>query len=190
MSRVIENPKELILSTATTLVHEEGINSINMRAVAKKCDVSLGTIYNYFPTKIDLVTAVIENFWNDCFKEFHHAYDPGLDFFKQLEVMYFYMLNYLDPFRDTWLKDLSTLPSFYNNEDKLKEIAYMDHFIIVLEELIETQHVYFDKKLYKTLGKKRLLDFILSNFIMMLKNNERDYKYFDLILKRILLSRS
>lgn len=187
MSRIIENPKELILSTATTLAHEEGIASINMRAVAKKCDIALGTIYNYFPTKMDLVIAIIENFWNECFKEFHHAYDPTLDFFKQLEVLYFYMLNYLEQFRETWLKDLSTLPDLHKKQGKAREIAYMDHFIIVFEELLETHHVYFDQDSYNALGKKRLLHFIFSNFITMLKNNERDYEYFDLILKRILL---
>ncbi|MEF9959189.1 MAG: TetR/AcrR family transcriptional regulator [Niameybacter sp.] len=187
MSRIIENPKELILSTASKLAHTEGIASLNMRKVASECDIALGTIYNYFPTKMDLTIAIIEDFWNDCFREFHHAYDSSLDFFKQLEVLYFYMFNYLEQFRGSWLKDLSSLPDLHKKQGKAKELAYMEHFLNIFEELIESHHIHFDATVYVTLGKKRLLEFIFSNFISMLKNNQRDYEYFDLILKRILL---
>lgn len=188
MLGIVENPKELILSTASLIAHEEGLASINMRSIARKCDIGLGTIYNYFPTKLDLVNAVIQNFWDECFKEFHHAFDPHLDFFKQLEVLYFYILNYLSQIEDTYLKDLSTLFDFYQNKDKLKELPYMEHFIQVLDELVEINHNFFNESFYSILGKQNLTKFIFSNFITMLINNDSDYEYFNTILKHILLS--
>ena len=188
MLRVVENPKELILSTASLIAHEEGLASINMRSIAKKCDIGLGTIYNYFPTKMDLVNAITQNFWDECFKEFHHAFDPHLDFFKQLEVLYFYMLNYLSQIEDTSLKNLSTLFDF-SDKDKIKELPYMNHFIHVLDDLIETNLTYFNQTFYNILGKQNLIKFIFSNFITMLINNDSDYEYFNTILKRILTSK-
>lgn len=188
MLLVVENPKELILSAASLIAYEEGLASINMRSIAKKCDIGLGTIYNYFPTKIDLVNAIIQNFWDECFKEFHHAFDPHLDFFKQLEILYFYIFNYLSQIKDTCLKDLSTLFDFYKNENKIKELPYMEHFIHVLDELVETNHILFNETFYSVFGKQNLIKFIFSNFITMLIYNDSDYEYFNTILKRILLS--
>ena len=186
MLRVVENPKELILSTASLIAQEEGLASVNMRGIAKKCDIGLGTIYNYFPTKKDLVNAITLNFWDECFKEFHHAFDPNLDFFKQLEVLYFYILNYLSQIEDTSLKNLFTLFDFHKN--RIKELPYMEHFIHVLDELIETNHIFFNQTFYSVLGKQKLIKFIFSNFITMLTDNDSDYEYFNTILKRILLS--
>lgn len=188
MLRLVEDPKTLILSTASSLVSEEGLSAINMRNIAKKCDVGLGTIYNYFPTKIDLVNAVIKDFWDECFKEFHHAFDPKLDFFKQLETLYLYIIQYLNQVEDTDLKNLSPLFGFYKDPNKLHELPYMEHFIHVLDDLIETHHIYFDKNFYEALGKQDLIQFIFSNFINLLIAQHSDYKSFDSILKRILIS--
>lgn len=187
MSRTINNPKELILSTSSNIAHKEGLSAVNMRRVAKECDIALGTIYNYFPNKMDLIVAIIEDFWNNCFKEFHHAYDPNLDFFKQLEVLYFYMFDYLEQFRGSWLKELANLTDLNKQYGKERELAYMKHFLQVFEELLETHHIQFELTFYESLGKDQIVDFILSNFVIMLKRSRRDYEYFDLILKRLLL---
>lgn len=184
MARALENPKAIIVSTGMALAAKEGLDSINMRKVASEGGVALGTIYNYFPGKADLTSAITTAFWNEAFKTFHHAFDPELDFYKQLEVLYFYMRDYLAPLRETWLKDLSTLPNFESVEGD--DLEYMIHFLQVLEEIIESHKNEFSTSIYDILGSKRLMNFILSNFILMLQRNERDYRYFNLVLKRLL----
>ena len=94
MARALENPKATIVSTGMALAVKEGLDSINMRKVASEGGVALGTIYNYFPGKADLTYAIMNAFWNEAFKTFHHALDPELDFYKQFEVLYFYMRDY------------------------------------------------------------------------------------------------
>ncbi len=59
--------KETILAKSTLLVKQQGLESINIRSVANVCDVSVGSIYNYFDCKSDLITATVENIWNDIF---------------------------------------------------------------------------------------------------------------------------
>lgn len=49
------------------MVSEEGVQAINMRAVARRCNVALGSLYNYFPSKEELVTSTIESVWQDIF---------------------------------------------------------------------------------------------------------------------------
>ena len=53
--------KKHILMVCHQMVQTHGIQSITIRAVAKQCNVSIGSIYNYFPSKNKLLHEVIES---------------------------------------------------------------------------------------------------------------------------------
>ncbi len=55
--------REIILAASKELVKESGMLSLNIRDVAKKCDISVGSVYNYFPSKDDLSIATVEAIW-------------------------------------------------------------------------------------------------------------------------------
>ncbi len=59
--------REAILQVCRALVSEQGLSALNMREVARRCQVALGSLYNYFPSKNDLTLAVIESVWRDIF---------------------------------------------------------------------------------------------------------------------------
>ena len=52
---------EEILKAAQKILLEHGASALNMRAVAAACGVSVGSIYNYFPSKSALIGATIES---------------------------------------------------------------------------------------------------------------------------------
>lgn len=64
---MVVTSKEAILSACRKLVAEQGLAAVNMRAVAQECGVALGSLYNYFASKEDLVTQTIESVWRDIF---------------------------------------------------------------------------------------------------------------------------
>ena len=68
MNRIITS-KEEILSQCKEMFVEEGVVSLSIRNVALACNVSIGTIYNYFDSKSELIDAVIESIWSEIF---HH----------------------------------------------------------------------------------------------------------------------
>lgn len=53
--------KEEVLEASRELVRSQGWSSISVRSVAAACDVSVGSIYNYFDSKTDLVAATVES---------------------------------------------------------------------------------------------------------------------------------
>lgn len=59
--------RDAILTKSREIVMEKGISSINMRTVANTCGVAVGSIYNYFPSKADLISATVEDIWKDIF---------------------------------------------------------------------------------------------------------------------------
>lgn len=61
---------EEILKAAQKILLEHGASALNMRAVAAACGVSVGSIYNYFPSKSALIGATIESVWTEIFRPF------------------------------------------------------------------------------------------------------------------------
>jgi AcrR family transcriptional regulator len=55
--------RKRILDATMALASKGGFDAVQMRAVAERADVALGTLYRYFPSKIHLlVTALIREF--------------------------------------------------------------------------------------------------------------------------------
>ena len=64
MNRTITS-KDAILAASKELVIESGMLSLNIRDVARRCGVAVGSVYNYFPSKEDLVVAAVESIWTE-----------------------------------------------------------------------------------------------------------------------------
>ncbi len=47
------------MAAAAALASRGGVEAMQMRTVAERADVALGTLYRYFPSKMDLVVAVV-----------------------------------------------------------------------------------------------------------------------------------
>ena len=59
--------KEDILAASRELIKENGWAAVSIRAVASRCSVSTGTIYNYYESKADLLGDTIESIWREIF---------------------------------------------------------------------------------------------------------------------------
>jgi TetR/AcrR family transcriptional regulator, cholesterol catabolism regulator len=51
--------RERILDAAVELASEGGYDAVQMREVAERADVALGTLYRYFPSKVHLLVAAM-----------------------------------------------------------------------------------------------------------------------------------
>lgn len=61
--------KEAIIMASKDLVMDSGMHALNIREVAKRCNASVGSIYNYFPSKEDLVMSTVRSIWAEIFQE-------------------------------------------------------------------------------------------------------------------------
>ena len=68
---LVVTSKEEIMRVCRKIVSERGISALNMRVVAKECGIALGTLYNYYSDKDDLLIATIKSVWKDIFGMYH-----------------------------------------------------------------------------------------------------------------------
>lgn len=66
MNTVITS-REKLLEASRSIAAAQGLCALNMRAVAAAANVAVGSVYNYFPAKSDLVCATVEDIWRDIF---------------------------------------------------------------------------------------------------------------------------
>lgn len=59
LSRSQTQRRKRIVQTAAALAVRGGVDAMQMRSVAERAGVALGTLYRYFPSKMDLVVAVV-----------------------------------------------------------------------------------------------------------------------------------
>ena len=66
MSRIIENLKEKLLDEACHQIDTYGHNAMTIRSLSKACGVAVGTVYNYYASKDEILEAYFFRKWNKC----------------------------------------------------------------------------------------------------------------------------
>lgn len=63
---MIENLKEKILEEACNQIVNNGFRSMTIQSIAKACGVAVGTVYNYYSSKDEILEAYYFLEWNKC----------------------------------------------------------------------------------------------------------------------------
>lgn len=92
MPKIIKNLDEKIFNVAWQLFTDRGYDNVDIKAIAKECDVAVGTLYNYYGNKRDLFLKVLEKSWNNTFdklkKELIKEETNELKTIKFINVLY------------------------------------------------------------------------------------------------------
>ena len=90
--------REEIMRVSRKIVSEKGLPALNMRALAKECGIALGTLYNYYSDKDELVVAAIESVWQDILEK--SAPDSGVRFSQYVTQTYAHIIERLKDYPD------------------------------------------------------------------------------------------
>lgn len=66
MPKIIENLQERLILEARRQIAQSGYSSMTVRSVAAGCGVGVGTVYNYFKSKDELLAAYMLEDWKTC----------------------------------------------------------------------------------------------------------------------------
>ena len=70
MPKIIENLESRLLAEAYAQTRELGYSALTIRNVAKACGVGVGTVYNYFSSKDELLATFLLEDWKQCIAAF------------------------------------------------------------------------------------------------------------------------
>lgn len=78
MPKILHAPEQSILSAAQNELREKGVRGFNIRDVASLSGVAIGTIYNYYGHKFDLIAIVLKSFYIEDAKKIAASIPVGL----------------------------------------------------------------------------------------------------------------
>ena len=148
MNKVVTTREEL-LHTAQEIVFQEGMDKLSIRALAKKHDISVGAVYNYFPSKSELVLAIIEDFWKQVFHQDICEMSKQLSFSNFYEMVYQRLAKHSEAFFSVLLGQLNLLKDNDKEKGKQMEQKYMVHiqngFLYALQPVSYTHLQYLNR---------------------------------------------
>lgn len=186
MSRIIENPHQLILDTARIILFNKGYSELSMRNVANQCGIAIGTIYNYFPTKRDLVLDMMSGYWKEYFVVLEKLIKDDSSFFLKLHSIFKELEGFIKTFKEVWLK-----PELYHTPDYVekglaKEDIYMERLIRKLEDFLVNESLKANSVIKLKFDSYETAKFILLNFVTIIQTPSFSYQSFELFLKELL----
>lgn len=162
-----------ILEQALLIAKKEGIDKLSIRKLASACGIAIGSVYNYYPDKDALVTAVAESFWNNIFSDQEKLYRTNMCFTRFLEQYYSYLYAKMSPYDRSWVRDL---------EGKIPMQETMKLFQKVLKE---------DERVNPSIWNMEFLpenfcQYVFKNIMALLQSGETNCRFFIYLLDNLL----
>lgn len=92
LPKIIPNIENLIEKEAMSLFHQHDFNQVDMKMIAKKCNIAVGTLYNYYPNKQQLFIQVIQKAWASTSLALDDIFDapitPEEKLSQSIEILY------------------------------------------------------------------------------------------------------
>lgn len=163
---------EAILTAGKEIVLEIGLQGLNIRDVARRCGVSVGSIYNYFPTKSDLIVATIESIWKEIMRDYDIS-ETHLSFVQSIEGLFTSVLKGSEKYAYFFSAHSVSVAAL----DKSKGRESMDNYFAQIKQgllaSLNADGRVRENAFSRDFTKERFVDFVFGNLISLLMNRER-----------------
>ncbi len=167
--RKLENQKELIKASAKTIIIDKN-QSISMRKIAKDCEISVGTLYNYYKNKSEIILDLMSDFWHDFIEEAIEVIKKSDDSYKQLRLLYECLSENAEKFRFTLLSSEMDNSLLLDKGRTLHREAFGKFVGVIL-------------MIFPTISKDDAL-FIAFNLFSIIKTKGYEYNLFEQTIKK------
>lgn len=183
MPKIYEDLRKQILKHAKEIIVKNGYRKLNMRDVASKSGIAIGTIYNYFPTKDALVSEVMYGYWMDFILETKRIANTQDDLFTKLRSIYKILEEFIDIFKENWLK-LDKNENGMTKEHYKQKNEIIHFFMEIIQEAVKEQRKKSKMDNDINISDEDLAEFIAHNIMMIAQIRELKYDTFERILKQ------
>lgn len=178
--------KEELITAAIEIGKKEGVNNVSIRNIAEHQSISIGAIYNYFPTKADLIFAVVSEFWNGVVDELTVIAKKERNFLDFIPQYYDVLYKRLSDFKSGWLTQIEGLePEEKKYGRQSIERKYLQKLKSLLNEVL-IRDISILPETWKDYKLDNFIEFIFLQIIGMLRSQKYDCQFLCKTICRIL----
>lgn len=180
MPKTIEDVENLILRSAFELLKAQGYQKLNMREIAKKSNIATGTIYNYFPTKDELMISLIRFYWKDYREKIYELFSSKEDVLTKMRGIFLMI--------DTFIRTFEGFILEYAKKGNEKPEGRVQKFLNEFRKGIKNA-LDMDKtiSIVPSIKTEELSAFIAANMISIALYRLYTYENFEKIVRIIIL---
>lgn len=119
--------RETLLAAAKDIACHEGMARLNVRRLAQVCGISTGAVYNYFPSKADLLFALTVDFWGYLSQDGDCPFDTRHGFLAAFAELYTRLATRLHSFETGFLQQIGALSATDKEKGRALEHACFQH---------------------------------------------------------------
>lgn len=102
MPKVINNLRKEIILQSEKILFEKGYQHFTMREAANRCGIAVGTLYNYFSSKDELIGYILFNDWQIILTSMRKKCENAKNIEEALESLYQGIMNFSEKYRAIW----------------------------------------------------------------------------------------
>ena len=121
MPKIIENLPQRLAEEARRQIEQSGFSAMTIRSVAKGCGVGVGTVYNYYTSKEELVATFMLSDWKDCIAAIQRCADESETLEPVLRTIYEKLRLFLQQY-DPIFRDASAAVSYTGSTSRYHSI--------------------------------------------------------------------
>lgn len=178
--------RDKIIDICVEELRNSGDSDLNIRTVARCCGVAVGSIYNYFPTKAELVIAVIGRVWSAAFRNVFLQSQSNVRFTDFVSQMYTHAYEAQKDYHHFFLMHRSLMGTGENSQAKNAMGDYLNQIrSALLKSLGQDPDV--DPVIWNdSFTMERLTQFVFLNLLSSLSRDEPDCAFLLVVLERLL----
>lgn len=170
MPKILQNPRETILKEGYLLLEEKGYNNFSMRELANRCDIALGTVYNYFENKMSLVREIFNDTWIKIIEDLKTVKEKNISFEEKIKLIYLGLEKFLIYHKEVFFE--------LTKEEKIKKdkkshscprYDVLDELYLIVNEIIELHKE--SRDITMNIETEKLTSFLINNMITLSMKN-------------------
>ncbi|MDD5937311.1 MAG: TetR/AcrR family transcriptional regulator [Clostridiales bacterium] len=139
MPKIITDLKATILSVAQQDLLLEGYSALTIRNIAKKCNIAVGTMYNYYSSKEVLVAEILLEDWNNSLLIMQEESKKAQNMTDGLYRIFEELRKFRKRYSDCW--DQYTAQANGNMEIKQRHYMLCNQISSIIKELLLRLHI-------------------------------------------------
>jgi len=173
--------RQTLLSCASKIECDEGVNAINIRRLATEANIAIGTVYNYFESKQDVLLALTEEYWKNALDQMY-ACVTAERFSQQLGQIIAFLRSRMNDCAEILMR------SMHDDADagRLRMASMQRVLRHALVERLNRDSAIKENVWSESFSKEAFADFVLANIISLMQQKDEDTGVFLEVIERIL----
>jgi AcrR family transcriptional regulator len=175
--------KKLLLDCARRIECAEGADALSVRKLASEANIAVGTVYNYFESKQEVMLAMTEEYWNSALMEMQGCITAER-FSEQIRQIYAFLTEKLNDCAKVLMMSL--------REDaqsgRARMVSMQQTVGRALVKRLESDALIRKNIWSDSFTKEAFASFVLDNLFVALRQPREDVDFLVEIIERILYS--